>query len=159
MSLKNPCESCGACCAYFRVSFYWGELDSADGGIVPEEMSEDISPFFQAMKGTNQKQPRCVALQGEPGRQVHCNIYEKRSSSCRDFGIHWKFGLLQISGEDLARCNAARAAWGLPALKLPRPSFEVSQPEKNSGAYVHMHILPARKTRKGSHHNTGNLLY
>ncbi|HCB0868544.1 TPA: YkgJ family cysteine cluster protein, partial [Klebsiella pneumoniae] len=23
MSEINPCMTCGACCAYFRVSFYW----------------------------------------------------------------------------------------------------------------------------------------
>ncbi|EAX0008081.1 YkgJ family cysteine cluster protein, partial [Salmonella enterica] len=25
MSVLNPCMTCGACCAYFRVSFYWAE--------------------------------------------------------------------------------------------------------------------------------------
>jgi hypothetical protein len=30
----NPCVSCGACCAHFRVSFYWAEADDAPGGIV-----------------------------------------------------------------------------------------------------------------------------
>ncbi|HDH0840599.1 TPA: YkgJ family cysteine cluster protein, partial [Klebsiella pneumoniae] len=25
MSEINPCMTCGACCAYFRVSFYWAE--------------------------------------------------------------------------------------------------------------------------------------
>ncbi|THB82127.1 YkgJ family cysteine cluster protein, partial [Pantoea allii] len=23
--ISNPCVSCGACCAHFRVSFYWAE--------------------------------------------------------------------------------------------------------------------------------------
>ncbi|EGM7481565.1 YkgJ family cysteine cluster protein, partial [Escherichia coli] len=23
MSNLNPCMTCGACCAFFRVSFYW----------------------------------------------------------------------------------------------------------------------------------------
>ncbi|HGC1012017.1 TPA: YkgJ family cysteine cluster protein, partial [Escherichia coli] len=23
MSNPNPCITCGACCAFFRVSFYW----------------------------------------------------------------------------------------------------------------------------------------
>ncbi len=27
---ENPCINCGACCAYFRVSFYWAE--STEGG-------------------------------------------------------------------------------------------------------------------------------
>ncbi|HDN1328034.1 YkgJ family cysteine cluster protein, partial [Escherichia coli] len=25
MSNLNPCMTCGACCAFFRVSFYWAE--------------------------------------------------------------------------------------------------------------------------------------
>ncbi|MGE8323794.1 MAG: YkgJ family cysteine cluster protein, partial [Pseudomonas sp.] len=25
MSEYNPCLDCGACCGYFRVSFFWGE--------------------------------------------------------------------------------------------------------------------------------------
>ncbi|MDX1269447.1 MAG: YkgJ family cysteine cluster protein, partial [Oceanisphaera sp.] len=28
MSSGNPCLTCGACCAFFRVSFYWGEIHS-----------------------------------------------------------------------------------------------------------------------------------
>ncbi|WP_142908916.1 CxxCxxCC domain-containing protein, partial [Klebsiella pneumoniae] len=27
MSNLNPCMTCGACCAFFRVSFYWAEAD------------------------------------------------------------------------------------------------------------------------------------
>jgi len=36
MSIDNPCLTCGACCAYFRVSFYFGECVSA-GGAVPDK--------------------------------------------------------------------------------------------------------------------------
>jgi len=35
-SSDNPCLSCGACCAAFRVSFYWREADGGEsGGAVP----------------------------------------------------------------------------------------------------------------------------
>ena len=27
MSNLNPCMTCGACCAFFRVSFYWAEAN------------------------------------------------------------------------------------------------------------------------------------
>ncbi|EEX7666747.1 YkgJ family cysteine cluster protein, partial [Escherichia coli] len=27
MNNPNPCMTCGACCAFFRVSFYWAEAD------------------------------------------------------------------------------------------------------------------------------------
>ncbi|EKJ0223351.1 YkgJ family cysteine cluster protein, partial [Escherichia coli] len=29
MSNPNPCMACGACCAFFRVSFYWAKVDDA----------------------------------------------------------------------------------------------------------------------------------
>ncbi|WP_020408513.1 YkgJ family cysteine cluster protein [Hahella ganghwensis] len=81
----NPCISCGACCAAFRVSFYWAEADPFAGGSVPSELTEKISPSLVAMKGTNQSATRCVALEGEIGGDIRCNIYEQRSSTCREF--------------------------------------------------------------------------
>ncbi|ENO4720751.1 YkgJ family cysteine cluster protein, partial [Escherichia coli] len=44
MSNPNPCMTCGACCAFFRVSFYWAEADDA-GGNVPVSLTEQISPL------------------------------------------------------------------------------------------------------------------
>ena len=79
------CTDCGACCATFRVSFYWSEADPFTGGSVPAEMVTKISPSLVAMQGTNQPVPRCVALQGNIGKQVGCGIYPHRSSTCRDF--------------------------------------------------------------------------
>ncbi|RBD00840.1 YkgJ family cysteine cluster protein, partial [Xanthomonas oryzae pv. oryzae] len=29
--MAHPCLTCGACCAYFRVSFHWSEADPALG--------------------------------------------------------------------------------------------------------------------------------
>lgn len=81
----NPCINCGACCATFRVSFYWSESDPFAGGSVPAELTEKISPNLVSMKGTNQPAPRCVALAGEIGSEVGCTIYENRSSTCREF--------------------------------------------------------------------------
>jgi Fe-S-cluster containining protein len=62
------------------------------------------------MRGTNQKQARCAALQGEPGVSTRCAIYEDRPSPCREFAM---------SGEDgqaNEACNRARARFGLPPL-------------------------------------------
>ena len=64
MSEANPCMSCGACCAYYRVSFYWGESDGAPGGFVPKELTEQVHPQLLCMKGTNNYPPRCIALRG-----------------------------------------------------------------------------------------------
>ena len=83
MSTENPCLSCGACCAHFRVSFYWGECQSA-GGLVPDHLTVAISPYLVAMQGTEQKPVRCTALLGEVGCGTRCTVYrlgEPRSHS------------------------------------------------------------------------------
>lgn len=96
------CQRCGACCAYFRVSFYWAEADDAPGGSVPAALTQPISPLHRCMKGTASRPARCEALQGEIGRRVACGIYAQRSSSCREL----------MPGDD--KCLRARAAHGLP---------------------------------------------
>ena len=88
-------------------------------------MTEDVSPFFQAMKGTNQKHPHCIALEGEIGQQVRCKIYEKRSSTCQDFGVHWQDEIAHINRVDLTRCNQARADYGLSELIISVPRFDI----------------------------------
>jgi Fe-S-cluster containining protein len=62
------------------------------------------------MKGTNQSNPRCIALQGVIGERVSCMIYERRSSVCREFDASWAHGIPH------ERCDTARAAWGMPPL-------------------------------------------
>ncbi|WP_375055440.1 YkgJ family cysteine cluster protein [Zobellella sp. DQSA1] len=104
MSGGNPCLTCGACCAFFRVSFYWGEIHSTF--MVPEELTEPVGPTRLAMLGTNRAQPHCAALEGEVGSCVSCRIYPNRPSPCRDF---------EANDADGA-CNRARAAYGLPPL-------------------------------------------
>lgn len=116
--VNNPCRSCGACCAYYRVSFYWGEIDEAPGGYVPTEMTKPEPPFHHVMRGTDRNPPRCVALEGEVGHSVRCAIYERRPSPCRDFGVHWEHGRIWMDEEALRRCNQARMAWGLPPLAI-----------------------------------------
>ncbi|AJI96606.1 putative zinc-/iron-chelating domain protein [Yersinia ruckeri] len=111
----NPCISCGACCAYFRVSFYWSEAASGQGS-VPDELTEKITPFMSCMSGTNSKSPRCDALRGEVGQPVSCAIYPHRPTPCREF-TH--------SGDNAVRhesCDRARAHYGLPP--LPVEEFE-----------------------------------
>ena len=110
MSAVNPCLDCGACCAFFRASFYWGETDAAPGGTVPVDMTQAISPYRVAMCGTDQAEPRCIALQGTIGQQVHCSIHPLRASVCRDFDASW------AQGEHNEACDRARAEFGLPPL-------------------------------------------
>lgn len=107
---NNPCVSCGACCAYFRVSFYWAESESG-GGTVPQDLTEQITPFMSAMKGTNQKHnTRCTALTGTVGECVSCAIYSQRPTPCREFEQSW------VDGVHNEACDRARAAHGLPLL-------------------------------------------
>lgn len=85
---NNPCVSCGACCAYFRVSFYWAESESG-GGTVPQDLTEQITPFMSAMKGTNQKHnTRCTALTGTVGECVSCAIYSQRPTLAANSSNH-----------------------------------------------------------------------
>jgi uncharacterized protein len=103
-SADNFCQACGACCAHYRVSFYWGESDAHPGGTVPQHLTIPITPYRIAMRGTERSPSRCVALAGEVGRDVGCTIYAQRSTTCRDF-------LARTS-----ECDKARGAYGLPPL-------------------------------------------
>jgi Fe-S-cluster containining protein len=111
---ENPCLRCGACCAHFRVSFYWSEADSAAGGCTPAELSVQLTPFLIAMRGTERSPPRCAALEGGIGKRVRCAIHPLRPSPCRDFRPSW------VDGPRSERCDRARAAHGLPPLEPPR---------------------------------------
>jgi len=112
--MSNPCLTCGACCAYYRVSFHWSETERFLGGSTPPELTVKIGPHRVAMRGTCGASPRCVALAGEIGRAVHCQIYPERPSPCREFTASW------VDGTRSERCDQARAAHGLPPLQPPR---------------------------------------
>ena len=97
----NPCLDCGACCASFRVSFYWSEGEARG---LPEELTEQVNAWFSCMTGTNQAQPHCIALAGQVGGTTQCRIYEQRPSPCRE-----------VEAGD-SQCVKARAKHSLPAL-------------------------------------------
>lgn len=103
MITTNLCQSCGACCASYRVSFYWAEADDAPGGIVPAHLTEPVSPHLRCMKGTAGKPVRCIALEGEVGKQVSCGIYSLRPTTCREFDV------LEADGLPNERCATLRA--------------------------------------------------
>lgn len=104
---NSECMRCGACCASFRVSFYWGETNAAEGGVVPEAYTEQVTPFLCAMRGTNSNSPHCAGLQGAVGASVSCSIYENRPSPCREFHQSWEGGIHNET------CDRARRMWGL----------------------------------------------
>lgn len=102
LSMEFDCQQCGACCAVFRVSFYWAEADDAPGGTVPVDLTEPVGTLHRCMRGTQTKPVRCVMLQGQVGQSVACGIYEQRSSTCRS-----------VQPGD-AQCLKARLHHGLP---------------------------------------------
>lgn len=106
---SNPCMSCGACCAWFRVSFYWAEGDDG-GGAVPNALTEPLTPFLRCMRGTNDRRPRCLALEGNVGETVRCTIYAGRPSPCREFAMAGD------GGRPNDACDRARAHYGLSPL-------------------------------------------
>lgn len=106
-STSDVCQDCGACCAHYRVSFYWGESDAHPGGTVPRHMTIPITPHRIAMRGTEQSPVRCMALEGSVGDKVGCAIYPLRSATCRDFAAC------------TPECDKARGAYGLAPLAQP----------------------------------------
>lgn len=107
---NSPCITCGACCAFYRASFYWAETD-AGGGTVPAALTEKLNDFRAVMLGSQPPKPRCIALKGTIGQSVGCSIYELRASVCRDFAVSWENGVHN------PRCDKARIAWGLEPLQ------------------------------------------
>ena len=95
------CQRCGACCAHYRVSFYWAEGNDAPGGQVPVELTEPLTPHLRCMRGTSSDAPHCVALQGEVGVSVGCSIYAQRPTTCHEVQV----------GD--AQCLKARAHHGI----------------------------------------------
>ena len=79
----DPCTSCGACCASFRVDFSVQQLQSL-GGCVPDGLSVEVNDTICRMRGTDHQPMRCAALTGKIGERVACGIYEWRPNPCRE---------------------------------------------------------------------------
>ncbi|MCA9962656.1 MAG: YkgJ family cysteine cluster protein [Anaerolineales bacterium] len=130
MSAESICLQCGACCAYFRVAFYWGEADPNVEGAVPMELTQKLDPLRMVMKGTHSRPVRCVALDGTVGQGVCCTIYESRPSPCRELQVAW------VNGVPSEQCDRARLAWGLKPIEMgelltavsPLPSLPTNHP-------------------------------
>ena len=95
------CQTCGACCASFRVDFSIMESE-AEGGSVPRGLAEPITASTCRLRCTDHSPPRCAALTGRIGEQVACAIYRWRPSPCHEFE----------AGSDA--CLRARRRHGLP---------------------------------------------
>lgn len=109
----SPCQSCGACCAAFRVSFPVAELAASPGGRVPEAFAEPFGAGLACMRNAPGASMRCIALRGRIGEAVACAIYELRPAACREFAP------LAALGRGDEACNEARRRHQLPEL-VPR---------------------------------------
>ncbi len=78
------CQTCGACCASFRVDFSITETQ-AEGGGVPDGLAEPLAGATCRLRGTDHSPPRCAALTGRIGERVACAIYPWRPSPCHEF--------------------------------------------------------------------------
>lgn len=105
MAESHPCQSCGACCASYRVDFAIHELDDM-GGQVPAGLAVEVNGATCRMRGTDHVPIRCAALTGKVGQAVACGIYEWRPNPCRELepGSH--------------ACEKARARHGLAQLPM-----------------------------------------
>jgi Fe-S-cluster containining protein len=146
-SWLHPCLRCGACCAAYRVSFYWGELapestpaapfaavpapEQGDAPAVPPDLTEQVHPFRAAMRTVEVPglpgKP-CIALCGTIGERAHCGIYTARPSPCRDLPASYSpihspettppSGTpVQHQGPE-DKCDRARQKFGLAPLTL-----------------------------------------
>lgn len=101
----SPCISCGACCAYSDTWPEFGDEDDLDG--IPESMCDCNAGRMRC------ERDRCVALEGEIGRDVRCSVYEGRPAVCRDFEpctpacntVRRHFGLAGLIQLDAARVD------------------------------------------------------
>ncbi len=100
-SADNVCIKCGACCATYRVSFYWAEVETTG---LDETLTEPLNAWYSCMRGTHSATPHCIALQGKVGESVTCAVYAQRLSPCREVQV----------GDD--KCLGARAHYGLEAV-------------------------------------------
>jgi len=94
----NPCQACGACCAY---SSNWPRFtieDDAALDLIPAELVNE------RLSGMHCDGDRCAALRGEIGVQTACEIYAIRPEVCRTC----------MPGD--AECAKARRKYGLPVL-------------------------------------------
>jgi Fe-S-cluster containining protein len=76
-SRDNPCQSCGACCAYSRNWPRFSTEDDAALDLIPKKFVNE------RQSGMNCDGDRCTALTGKVGEATACGIYDVRPDVCR----------------------------------------------------------------------------
>ena len=107
----HPCQTCGACCAAYRVAFHWSEAAPELGGATPPALTAALDAHRVAMRGTLVEPIRCIGLRGVVGAAVHCDVYASRPSPCRELHASWEHGVAS------PQCDRARTRHGLPPLR------------------------------------------
>jgi len=122
----HPCQTCGACCAHFRVTFSKEELEPL--GATPRSVVVNPDQNQVTLKGTEVRHSiGCKQLHGKVGQLVACGIYEQRPSPCRVFEASYE------SGHKNIRCDEARAKHGLRALTKQDWKDDTKNPRPSSG--------------------------
>ena len=93
----NPCQSCGACCAYSANWPRFSLESDAELARIPDAL---VAPSLAGMRCEGD---RCSALTGDVGVKTSCAIYAVRPEVCRTC----------LPGD--VECNMARRRHGLPA--------------------------------------------
>lgn len=100
---KNPpCQSCGACCSFFKISFY-DKINQQ----VPAELKVRKNIETSAMKGADKFKGKCIAFSGKIGEDCACTIYPNRPNVCREFPVYLR------DGSQNPKCYRARKYYGL----------------------------------------------
>jgi Fe-S-cluster containining protein len=94
----NPCQNCGACCAYSRNWPRFTVEDDETLALIPEQFVNE------RQSGMRCDGERCAALVGRVGEATSCAIYAVRPEVCRTC----------MPGDP--ECSMARRRFGLPAL-------------------------------------------
>jgi Fe-S-cluster containining protein len=95
----NPCQNCGACCAYSRNWPRFTIEDDAALDLIPAQFVNERS------SGMRCEGERCTALIGRVGETTSCAVYAVRPEVCR----------VCMPGD--AECAMARQRYGLPLLQ------------------------------------------
>jgi Fe-S-cluster containining protein len=98
--MDNPCQTCGACCAYSRNWPRFTIEDDAALDLIPAELVNE------RLSGMRCDGERCCALAGKIGEATSCGIYAVRPEVCR----------ICMPGDP--ECTLARRKFGLPELGL-----------------------------------------
>ena len=97
-TVQNPCQGCGACCAYSRNWPRFATEDDAALDLIPEKFVNE------RLSGMHSDDKRNSTQDNKVGVATSCGIYAVRPEVCRTC----------MPGD--AECATARRAYGLPLI-------------------------------------------